>query len=726
MAAPRTLDNLNDPSLNGSVIPFQFREDKSEKGTLEWLRNWFEWEYERAHPRYVMYRRYINMYRNVGDGESDGMVKTSNRDRGLTGRKPRIRDNFIYSYTEQRVSRSSRKKVALAYIPQDQSSIEDINAVEGAKLLVDYRYSMIDFDSQMTRMDRTTYLLGHSLYGVYWNPDIGSVAPSFQRAKEKFKEQYNGKVPKTNEAGDILEGEFYDSDPHIGDMEGCLHQPHRFFPEPGRNRLDVCDYLNTFDWKNKHYVEHKWRKAKGKITGSEYVKWDYSMNTVEVPESEVMIHTFWHRPTEFFPEGCKIVWCDDMILSWDAFPYEYGDEGYRLPFEDERDIEMEEDFWGLPYVINIEQFYKINNSLISGMARNHGVLNAPKYIFPEGSVDSKSLNNEFSGVPYRGAIKPEVLQHNYVNRGELEFQKYVQGRAGEHSTVFDISRGIVPAGIEAAQAIRLLDEQEAQRANPSIQKRNSRVVKITKLFVKGMAQFYQESDGRTVRIVGKNNDYIIKSFKKLSLNRIADIRIQNTSAISDTKVGAVADIIDLNASNQKDPVFGRKEIIKMLDLGLDEAFKDEASYAVDTAKTMLQMMLEGEEVPAPATTDGLFEFYSIFGRFVESLTYKTRLDDTLRSKVNDYIEGIELLMWEKKNKNPKFAMMMAEFEKYPMFFSPPEVPQITAQPPGQNPGLGGQTMDPVGNPSAQVGADTTKMDLTQQGIEAEVKQQGEE
>lgn len=715
--AAKTLDNLDDPSVSGEIIPFQFREDKTEKGTLEWLKNWFDYNYEKAHPRYVMYRRFINMYKNIGDGEYDGLTKTSNRDRGLTGRKPRIRDNFIYSYTEQRVSRVSRKKVALAFIPQDQNSIEDINASEAGKLLLDYRYLLEDFDSKMVRMDRTTYLLGHSLYEVCWNPELGAIAPSFQRAREKYKEEYKGKVPKMDEEGKIIEGKFYDTAPHVGDMEGKLWQPYRYFPENGKYRLENCDYLNTYEWKNKHWVQHKWKKAKDKITLSQHVKWDYSTNTVNVPEGEIMIHTFWHKPTEFFPEGCKIVWCDDMILSWDVFPYEYGDEGYRLPFEEERDIEIEEEYWGLPFVINIEQLYKVNNSLISGMARNHGVLSAPKYIYPEGSVDVKSLNNEFSGVAYRGAMEPKVLQHQYVNRGELDFQKYLQSRAGEHSSVFDISRGIVPNGVTAAQAIRYLDEQEAQRANPSVIKRNGRTVKISKLYVKGMSQFYKETDGRTVRIVGKNNEYIIKSFKKLALNKIADIRLENTSSIGDTKTGAIADIIDLNAANQKDPVFGRKEVIKLLDLGLDEAFKDEASFAVDTAKTMLNNLLEGGKVIAPAKTDGLFEFYSVFGRFVESVSYKTRLSETQKKAVDEYIMALEMLMWQKKTENPKFASLMLNFEKYPMFFSPPEPPVPPVVPP--MPGTPGpQNVAPGA-------ADTTKMDLTQEAIQQDMKQQGE-
>lgn len=708
-----TLSNMDDPSLTDEIIPFQFREDKTEKGTLQWLKNWFQYEYEKAFPRYVMYKRYINMYKNLDDVAGDGMTKASNRDRMVTIRKAKIRDNFIYSYTEQRVSRVSRKKTALTFVPRVQTSQEDINAAQSCKLLVRSRYEQIDFDGQMIRMDRTTYLLGHSLYEGCWNPSIGAPAPSYSRIQEKFKDQYGGKVPKLAEDGQVIEGQFYDKSITIGDMEGRLWQPYEFFPERGRANLKKCDYLNTHEWMTKQYVEAKWKKAKGSIRGNQFVKWDFSTDKVETPNNEIMVYTFWHKPTEFFPEGCKIVWCDDMILSWDDFPYQYGDE-FRLPFEDEKDIEVEGEFWGRPFVTNIEQLYKVNNSLISGMARNHGVLSAPKIMFPEGSVDVKSLNNEFSGLPFRGPTAPQVLQHQYVNAGEIEFQKYLQSRAGEHSSVFDISRGIVPNGVTAALAIRYLDEQESQRANPSVSKRNRRILDITRLFVKGMSQFYKDTDERTIRLVGENNEYIIKSFKKLSLGSIADVKYENTSALGDTKTMAIADIIDLNASNQKDPVFGRKEIIKLLDLGLDQAFKDESTYAVDTARTLLESILDGEEVTAPEMTDGLLDFYQIFGRYVESYSYKARLDPAIKVKVNDFILGLEGLMWKKSIENPKFAMLMANFEKYPMFFSPPAPPTTVMPPEG-----GGEP------PMATPGSDTSKMELTQKAVEQEIQSQGE-
>ncbi len=701
---PSTLDNMDGASFTDSVIPFQFREEKDKEGTHRWLKQWFEFEYERSYPRYLMYRRYLNFYKNLDEYEGDGMMKTSTRNSGAVRKKPRIRDNIVYSYTEQRVAQVSKQKTALTFIPRVQNSQDDLNAAKATKLLVRARYEETDFDGDMIRMDRTTYLLGHSLYEKCWDKNAGTIAPSYLRAKEKFKEG----IPVVDEATGQPMTEESLKKLRVGDTVGRLWQPYEWFVEPGKFKTKDCDYIQTHEWMTKELVRAKYKVGKDKINSSEYVKWDFSTDRLDRPNNEIMIRTFWHKPTEFFTEGAKIVWCDDMILEWIDFPYDHG----NLPFTDEKDIEVENEYWGRPFVTNIEQFYKVNNSLMSGMARNHGVLNAPKVMFPEGAVDIKSWNNEYSAVQYRGNVEPKILQHNYVNAGELEFQKHCQSRAGELSGVFDISRGIVPPGITAASAIRYLDEQEHQRANPSISKRKRRVLDITRQEVSLMAQYYKESDERTIRLVGANNEFIIKSFKKLAIGSIADVRYENMSSIGDSKTGAIADIIDLNAVTQNDPVFKPKQIIKMLDMGLDEAFKDEASYAIDTARTILEQIMDGEPVQPPAKTDGLLEFYSVFGRYVESLMYKQKLSPDIKKVIDDYIEGMEMLMWQMSVANPKFGQLLMSYEKFPMFFSPPAPPQAP------------MPMEGGASPMGGGGADTGKMELQKQNIQNQMNEQG--
>jgi hypothetical protein len=688
------LDNLDNPTYTDDVVPFQFREETTKEGTLRWLKTWFDGEYEKAYGRYVMYRRYLNMYKNLDEYEADGMMKTSTRNSGAVRKKPKVRDNIVFEYTEHRVAQVSKKKTALTFIPRVQNSIDDINAAKATKLLIRGRHEETDFDGDMIRMDRTTYLLGHSAYQVDWDPSCGPYAPSYEKKKAELAE---GKSKLIDEAsGKEITIEEIEKSARVGEERGKLWQPYQWFIEPHKYWLKEADYANTFEWKAKQWVEKKYKLGKDTLKNSEHAKWDFASQRVEIPSNQVLVHTFWHRPTEFFPKGCKITWCDDHILEWIDWPFTF----HNLPFVEEKDIEVENEYWGRPFIVNIEQFYKVQNSLLSGMARNHGMLNAPKILAPEGAVDAKSWNNDMSMVFYRGNVAPQVLQHQYVNQGELEFQGHCRDRSGKLAGIYDVSMGEPPAGVTAASAIRYLDEQEMQRATPSISKRRRRILDITRLRINIMAQNYKESDNRTVRLVGENNEFIIRSFKKLALNSIVDVREENTPAIADTKSGAIADIIDLNAVTQDNPAFTRNEIHRILDMGLDEQFKDETAYAVDAARLTLEQILHNEEVRAPETTDGLLEFYAVFGRFVESVVFREKLDEPRRNQILDYISALEMLMHQRSMKNAKFAQLLMMNDKFPMIYSPPAPPMPTlptdggaAAPGGPGPIQSGSGMD---------------------------------
>jgi hypothetical protein len=145
----------------------------------------------------------------------------------------------------------------------------------------------------------------------------------------------------------------------------------------------------------------------------------------------------------------------------------------------------------------------------------------------------------------------------------------------------------------------------------------------------------------------------------------------------------MAEIIDLNTANQQDPLFGKKEMVKLLGLNLTEAFADEVTFAVDTARQCLDMLTNGELAPAPEPTDGLLEFLGVFSRFVESPEFKFIVKPETKQNILDYIMAVEMLCFERAAKNQKFAMELQRFEKFPMVFTPPAVmqpQQATPQP----------------------------------------------
>ncbi len=676
-----TFDDFDSPLSSEAVIPFQFREDKTNDGTLEWLKKRFDRVYESAFPRFIMYRRYHAYYKNVTEETSDGISRISNRNGTSSTRKPKMRDNLIWDLVDQKTAEISKSSTKVAFIPQSYFDQDDINNAKACKILCQSRMEEIKLDKILTHQDRIMFLYGHTISEICWGENEGPLNPTYV-AKKK---QYSNKVPKIDENGVVIEGKYIsDDEMRLGDVTIKPILPWYFFPEETKKTLKACDYAETIQWMFKEEVEAEYPKSKGKIKSNAHVQWDMNAAELTIPENMVMVRTFWHKPTKYFPEGCKIIYCEDLILDWIDFPY----EDKELPFIDDKDISIEDEFWGRPFIINIEQFYRMNNSILSGQARNHGVLNAPKYVYPEGSVDKASLNNEFGSIAYRGPVAPQVLQHNYVNRGEIELTQEISSRTGKLARLFDISRGNVPSGITAAQAMRLLEEQQYQAMSVTANSRKQRILDIYKMVIKRMGQYYKPDDGRMSRILGANNTYLLKSFAKFDFNLIYDLRVENKSALSDSPAGRMAEIVDLNAANQKDPLFGKKEMVNLLGLNLVEAFQDEVTYAIDTAKQCLDMILSGEEAPAPEGTDGLLEFYGVFSRFVESPEYKFVINPETKARIMEFIMAIEGLCYEKSVRNPKFAQDLMAFEKYPMVFTPPPMaaPMNPAMSQPQQPG----------------------------------------
>lgn len=699
-----TFDNMDDNLSSEEVVPFQFREDKTDEGTLEWLNTRFRRVYNKSFPRFTLYRRYLQMYKNVADDIGDGLSQTSYRSIPSSSRKPKMRDNLVWDLVDQKTAEISKSSTKVAFVPQSYFDQDDINNAKACKILCQSRMEEIKFERLISKMDRMMFLFGHTISEICWNPEIGPLNPKY----EAKKKQYGGKVPKTDKDGVVMEGKYLtDDEMRLGDVDIIPHLPYKVFPEETKKNIKSCDYIETIEWVFKEEVCAQYPKAKDAITENSYVLWNMAEGDISLPDNMVLVRTFWHKPTKFFPEGCRIIYCEDLILDWIDFPY--ADK--ELPFVEDKDIETFDEFWGRPFIVNIEQFYRMNNSIWSGIARNHGVMNAPKYVYPEGSVDKQSLNNEFGSIAYRGPQAPQVLQHNYVNRGELELSTMISNRAGKLGRLYDISRGNVPQGVTAAQAMRLLEDQQYQAMAVTSENRKQRVLDIYRMAVKRMAQYYKPDDGRMSRILGPNNSYLMKSFKKFDFNLIYDIRTENMSALSDSRAGRMADIVDLNTANQKDPLFGKKEMVKILQLNLVEAFQDEVTYGIDTAKQCLDMLLNEEEAPAPEGTDGLVEFYGVFSRFVESPEYKFALRPNTKLQIMDYINAIEMLCYEKSVKNPAFAAEMAGFTKFPMVFTPPPMTPML------NPALA--------QPNIDAQSSTLKTPNAMKQVDAEMKQQGE-
>lgn len=630
------------------IPPFQFREDKSEEGTLKWLVQNFENCEKASHSRRITYRRYQALYKNIQWRFFDS--RDTRRDFEGTSRNPKHSVNFVHEMVEARVAQNSRMRANLAFIPHNDEQ-SDTNNAKACKVLYDAFADCEDLEGFHQKTDRSTFIFGHSAIYVGWDPDKGPIHPKYQELMAK----------KPDELKKLKDGPI-----HVGDVCLKLYGPDRFYVELNKRDRDSIDHIEFIDYVNIHELKAKYPKKKMEITENKHEIYDFDSSEMTRPKSIILVRTFYHIPTPYFPEGCKIVYCDDAILEWTDFPY--ADK--KLPVYFDTDVDVYGEFWGRSFIMNIEQMQRFYNNIQSSQARDFSFLSAPKWLVPKGGCNVHSLNNDITVIEWTGPTPPSLVHHPPTPPQGMEMQERLEKKIAQHSGVYDISRGESPPGVTANSALRFLDEQESQRSIVSQYKRKKRVIEVAKLILSRMQQFYKASDGRTVRILGKNNEYFIKSMEKADFTRIYDIKIQNSSALPDTKAGKISTIIDLNTATQTDPIFRKEEIIEMLELGNDDYFKDRATVAVDAANTALQALLEGEQVAPPDITDDLLVHYNVFTKAVQQFSFKNKTETPKKEMVKAYIKALEALMFERAKLNMKFAMELANLNNFPMLFKP--------------------------------------------------------
>lgn len=637
--------------------PFQFRDGKSDKDkTLEWLNSNFETTEHASRSRFITYRRHHALYKGVHWRFND--LRNSDRDIEYTQRKPRHTVNFIQEMVDTKVSQMARFKTNVALIPvHDEQS--DINNAKGCKLLLDSRSEELGLEMLHQEADQIKYTYGIVFQFVLWSKDIGPLHPSYRRLSDVFGDNIPSKYRKKLKSNDPI---------HIGDVDVCNYGPDRVFPEINKQAWKDVNHFDFIEWVNVHELKAEYPHLKDKILQNKRERYDFELLEISRPADMVMVRHFYHKKTKYLPEGAYIKYTDDVILEERNYPY--NDD--RLPFVWDGDIKSYGELWPRSFISNIEQMQRYYNNIQSAQARDLGIGSAPKWVAAKNSCDIHSFNNEFTVMEFKGQFAPKLVQNNPVSEQSFTVQDRLESKIAKHSKVYDITRGEVPPGVTANSALRFLDEQESHRTMSDEMKRKLRVLAVYKLMLMRMAQFYKESDGRTVKMLGKNNDYLIKSIKNADFSRVYDIKLQNSSALPDTKTGKISTIVDLNTATQTDPVFRKEEIIKMLDLGLDDAFKDEATVAVDAAKQTLELLLEGEPAPEPQEWDNLLVHYSIFSKAIQSVHFKLKTDPQIQQNILGHVMIIEHLMYNRASKNMRFLQELMTLDNYPVLFTLPQ------------------------------------------------------
>lgn len=614
-------------------------------------------------------------------------------------RNPRVVINHLADFVTQWVSRLTRYRPAVAIYPA-RAPQEDADDAKIAKDVLDYIWYEQRIDENLQEFARQMKIFGESYMWILWNPDKGEVHPDYVAAKAQGQQ-----VPITDSKGQPVnngKGEpmFMTNAPHVGDVDYVLDAPWHTFDQPCRNRRDI-------DWSIRWYLrdielikaEYPDKADDIKADGSpDALYTGYRLDMARL-KNQVVVYELYHRSHKFMEKGRYIKRTKGCILENTDLPYEHG----KIPYVYMADIDVPDQIRGMSFFQQLFPLQHQINACASLIYKSLVLFAHPKFTIQDGSCDMQQLLNESTVISYSGGVPPTLLAQSSVAQELFTYLDKLEQTAEKLSGVFTMSRGEAPSGIRAAKALRVLEEQEDKRAYiTAIKYNNIGLVENARMTLSVAGSYYDNSDGRLIQIVGRDNEYKIMQFQTANLTKPFHFRIENTTALSQSpaaRIDEITEIMQIRFDPQA-PI-SREQFVQLLDLTASDQFKDIITRAVKCAESENDDFLAGRPVDDPTELEDLIAHWKVHAQIFQLRDYKVLTPPDRKAALEEHFGITEYLMFEKaygitdstgmqlRVGNPAFGQRLVfECPNFPMLMKTP-VPPLMPGAITNNVGIGG-------------------------------------
>lgn len=569
---------------------------KDENHLHAWLKGAFEFCREYYKPYNRALQQNISLYQGLtydrGQSREEYDEKTYREGIDLAFDYPCDPNNFTnyaHELTEELVSSVTTYRPSIATYPANSDEPQDIlNAITVKQLLDTIMYDT-RWEVSVPQFVRNVKVGGECWQFITWNKNKGDLTPA---AKDATSQWGSFPIPLLGEDGKPVlkdgEPQMIESPPRVGDVEITYTLAEHVFPQPvpfGQEREWVMRL--RFDYTETLKARHR-QKSKD-IAPDKGGHWDFSQNKMEDLGEITTYVEFWHKVTDLVPKGYECKFTTETVLEASDLTYRHGE----LPGEELTDLDVPGVTRGLSYLRNTRNLQKMINHLNQLVHRNFDLFAHPKWIVEIGSINKKHLRRMPGIIPLvPGTNPPKLLQ---LQSTHPEIYQYIEAcveKIRVLSGVHPISQGQVPTGLESGIAIGLLREEENKRRHSFITKYNDWIVRVWRKVLSVVSEKYRPEDRRLVRVVGKNNEYIHKVFHQAMLEKPYDVRLQNQSALGDTKAARVSGLMELFGKG----VLDVDELRENLELGnLSKVYRD-SMEPTQTALWENELMLKGTVV----------------------------------------------------------------------------------------------------------------------------------
>lgn len=669
-------ENQNSHAQTKPIYSFDLDDPNNEKNILSWLKSELYYLENEAQDRIRNMRRNLALYKGVQYQELESRIDSRDRGADRSNFMRKIVANHLYDLTKNRASRLIKFKPAVAILPTNDEQ-EDKIAAKSCKYLLDHIWYMEDFEGRL-QLALATYamVMGETYLFIDWNAAKGDISPAYVKAKKKAGE--TGRIPFLDENGqqvtDPQGNKIWVDDPvRIGDVEYRMKLATELVLEK-KQKWESVNYCFEIEPISTDLLRIQYSDKASDIKDTDAQIYDYESMALKPARRQTLKYTFWHKRSEQMDKGRKIVFTKDAILENVEFPFSHRE----LPCKRFTDVEFPGELHGHSFFETVKQLTGTYNNLTNMIVRNIVLTAHPKWMVPAGSASIDKLGNDVTIVQYKGPTPPALAVAQTTPPEVYNFRAALKEEFQQISGVFGVSRGEPPPGIKAGVALQFLAEQENERYNELVLKWNEFIKGIAQMTLSVAGDYYDDSDERMIRILGKNNAYMTEFFKASYLDKDYDCRIQNSSALPKSVAARTQTLLDLNERFPNN--FTAEQIIDMLDLAQSDKFTDGATVSVRAAEAENEKLAEIKEsdlaVLAPEEWEDHILHWKIHTRQILEYAFKYQTPVEIQSRFKDHVQAHEMFMVERARLNQAFAAELATLKNFPMFYQIQPMPTM--------------------------------------------------
>jgi hypothetical protein len=561
--------------------------------------------------------------------------------------RAKLVDNRIQPVIRTEIAKMTKTRPVWVGVPRSADD-EDLNAARLAERVLEWEWKNLDMLRKLRAALLWSRVTGSGFWKVCWDPELGDSTDVLIRqdgslVKDSYDRPMKSDQLETLPADYVEQNGVTSRKVAMGDIRLELRTPFEMFPDPlaGEDGIESAEWIGEEAVYSREHVYARFPLARelniepdsnagGGIVESRMPGRVLGINDADTRKHGILLREYWCKPNSEHPNGKHVVWTKGGEILHD------GDNPYPwLPYVMFRGIPMPGRFWPTCTTEQLISPQTELNKVESQIAEN-----AERFGNPSRARPSTYEGDEWLGLPgeeveYVPTGGPDSLPQ-FIQPPELP--AYVQNRISqiegsirEIAAQHEVSNGTVPAGVTAASAINLLQEQDDTRLGPDIADMEEAIAGAGRRIIYLVANHW--NDQRMIRVGGDDGPWQFQAWRRGLLKGDQGVEVQAGSGMPQSKAAkqaAIGEVLRMLAQMPNMQLSERDlhQVFQEYEVGGLEKFfatigEDDRQVAREH-----QHMLAGAQLPINDWDDDDAHI-ALHVRFMKSSTYE-ELDDRAR------------------------------------------------------------------------------------------------